>query len=65
MNLLVLPIVVPLGTAAIMLFAPKRILAQRWIANETKQGIGKGDQGVGAIARCVHNVRNSSAPRTS
>ena len=32
MNLLVLPIVVPLGTAAIMLFAPKRVPAQRWIA---------------------------------
>jgi multicomponent Na+:H+ antiporter subunit D len=32
MNLLVLPILVPLGTAAIMLLAPKRVLAQRWIA---------------------------------
>jgi multicomponent Na+:H+ antiporter subunit D len=31
MNLLVLPIVVPLATAAIMMFAPKRVLAQRWI----------------------------------
>src|SRR5688572_29038461 len=32
MNLLVLPILVPLATAAIMLLAPKRVLAQRWIA---------------------------------
>jgi multicomponent Na+:H+ antiporter subunit D len=31
MNLLALPILVPLGTAAIMLLAPKRVLAQRWI----------------------------------
>src|SRR5687767_1986596 len=32
MNVLVLPILVPLATAAIMLLAPKRVLAQRWIA---------------------------------
>jgi multicomponent Na+:H+ antiporter subunit D len=32
MNLLVLPIIVPLGTAVLMLFAPKRVQAQRWIA---------------------------------
>ena len=39
MNLLVLPIVVPLGTAAIMLFAPKRVLAQRWIALAGSAGL--------------------------
>ncbi len=32
MNLLVLPIIVPLATAAIMLMAPKRVFAQRWLA---------------------------------
>lgn len=32
MRALVLPIVVPLGTAAILLLAPKRPLLQRWIA---------------------------------
>ena len=32
MNLLVLPILIPLGTAAIMLLAPKHVLAQRWLA---------------------------------
>ena len=32
MNVLVWPILVPLGTAVIMLLAPKRVLAQRWIA---------------------------------
>ena len=32
MNLQVLPILVPLATAAIMLLAPKRVAAQRWIA---------------------------------
>ena len=39
MNLLVLPIVVPLGTAAVMLFAPKRVLAQRWIALAGSAGL--------------------------
>jgi multicomponent Na+:H+ antiporter subunit D len=39
MNLLVLPIVVPLGTAALMLFAPKRVLAQRWIALAGSAGL--------------------------
>jgi len=39
MNLLVLPIVVPLGTAAIMLLAPKRVLAQRWIALAGSAGL--------------------------
>ena len=32
MRALVLPIVVPLGTAAILLLAPNRLLLQRWIA---------------------------------
>ncbi len=32
MNLLVLPILVPLGTAAVLMLAPRRPLLQRWIA---------------------------------
>ena len=32
MNLLVLPILIPLTTAAILILAPKRPLPQRWIA---------------------------------
>src|SRR5688572_17642373 len=32
MRMLVLPILVPLGTAAILMIAPKRPIAQRWIS---------------------------------
>jgi multicomponent Na+:H+ antiporter subunit D len=39
MNLLVLPIIVPLATAALMLFAPKRVQEQRWIALAGSAGL--------------------------
>ena len=39
MNLLVLPIIVPLLTAALMLFAPKRVQEQRWIALAGSAGL--------------------------
>lgn len=64
MNLLVLPILVPLATAAIMLLAPKRVLAQRWIA--LAGSIGLLGSGVALFSRVeaggIHALQVSGWP---
>ena len=64
MNLLVLPVLVPLGTAAVMLLAPKRALAQRWIALAGSTGLlGSGVALFSAVnAGGIHALQVSGWP---